>query len=136
MRRIIPTALLCGGLCLAPVTWAAAPAQVQQAPAPAGQGPFTEFQIKGGKLASGPKVLRVKQGDTVRLRFRVDKEMELHLHGYKVERKAAPDAPAEMVFTARAAGRFPVEAHAEGGGGGGHGHGAEGTLLYLEVHPR
>lgn len=126
MKRIIPMALLCGGLLLG-AAMAGLPA--------AGQEPFTEIRIQGGKLASGPKVLRVKQGDTVRLRFTVDKEMEIHLHGYKVERKATPGAPAEMVFPARAAGRFPVEAHAEGAGGG-HGHGAGGALLYLEVHPR
>ncbi|MEK6710860.1 MAG: c-type cytochrome [Nitrospinota bacterium] len=101
-----------------------------------GEGPFTELRVRGGKLAAGPKVLRVKQGDTVRLRFAVDKAMELHLHGYNIERKAKPDAPAEMVFRARAAGRFPVEGHAEGAQGGGHGHGGEGVLLYLEVHPR
>lgn len=105
------------------------------APDGAAKGSFTEFQVRGGKLASGPKILRVKQGDAVRLRFHADKETQIHLHGYNVERKAGPGAPAEMVFRARAAGRFPAEAHA-GSDGGGHGHGAAATLFHLEVHPR
>lgn len=100
-----------------------------------GQGPFTEIRIQGGKLAAGgQKVIRVKQGETVRLRFLADKETALHLHGYNIERAAKPGAPAEMVFPARAAGRFPVTVHGEGSHGGGHG--AEETLIYLEVHPR
>jgi len=86
--------------------------------------------IKNGNLV-GSKVVRVKQGQTVELRWSSDEAVELHLHGYDIVAKPKPGAPAVMRFKAHATGRYPVTAH-------GHGHGdghAENTMLYLEVHP-
>jgi hypothetical protein len=81
--------------------------------------------VKG--RASGEETLRVKRGERVELRFNSDRPIMLHLHGYDIERKAAPKMPAVMAFEARIAGRFPVSEH----GGSGH-HRA---IVYLEVHP-
>ena len=81
----------------------------------------------------GERVIRVKQGDQVTLRFNTDEIVELHLHGYDIEREAKPGAGATMSFNARATGRFPVTSH----GFGGHSHGHhESALFYIEVHPR
>ena len=81
----------------------------------------------------GERVIRVKQGDQVTLRFNTDEIVELHLHGYDIEQEAKPGAGAAMSFKARATGRFPVTSH----GFGGHSHGHhESALFYIEVHPR
>jgi hypothetical protein len=87
-----------------------------------------DLQVKGGRLPPNQSVVRVRQGDEVTLKWTSDQAVTLHLHGYDLEAKVAPPAPAEMRFTARAAGRFPIEVH---GAAGKHA-----TLGYLEVHPR
>jgi len=76
----------------------------------------------------GAPVLRLIQGEGVELRFASDRPIDLHLHGYRIETRAAPGAPAVMAFVALAAGRFPVETHAA--------NGRHVALLYLEVHPK
>ena len=83
--------------------------------------------LEGGKHA-GDSTLRIKRGDKVELRWTSDRPIVLHLHGYDLEVKAAPGAPAVMAFTAAIAGRFPVTEHS-------HGRGHHRAILYLEVHP-
>ncbi len=101
-------------------------------PAPKKPEGAVELRIKDRKLA-GVKVVRVKEGEAVDLYWVTDETVELHLHGYDIEVKAKPGAPAAMSFKAHATGRFPVTAHGFGDHhGGGH---SEKTLLYLEVHP-
>jgi hypothetical protein len=74
-------------------------------------------------------ILLVKgRGERVELRFTSDRPVMLHLHGYDIERKAAPQMPAVMAFEARIAGRFPVTEHT-------HGAGHHRAIVYLEVHP-
>lgn len=91
-----------------------------------------DIEIKDGKVA-GAKSVRVTQGDTVYLNWTSDKPMELHLHGYDIERRVGPDKPTSMRIDARATGRFPVEAHTHEKEKGGHGHSA---LFHLEVYPK
>lgn len=86
-----------------------------------------DLPLKNGKL-EGDQTLRVKRGERVELRWKSDRRMTLHLHGYDLERTIGPQAPAVMAFKADIAGRFPVSEH---GHGGRHGR----TVLYLEVHP-
>ncbi len=89
-----------------------------------------ELAINNQRIA-GSNVVRVKEGQTVELRWSTDEAVELHLHGYDVVAKAKPGASAVMRFKAHATGRYPVTIH-------GHSHGSghsEKTLLYLEVHP-
>ena len=80
------------------------------------------------------RLIRVKQGDAVRLRWTTDRPIVLHLHGYDIETKVEPGAVAEMAFEARATGRFPVEEHKPNAKGG-HSHG-ETALVRVEVRPR
>jgi hypothetical protein len=93
-----------------------------------------DLKIEAGKVPQGMRLVRVKQGDTVKLRWISDRPMVLHLHGYDIERKVEPGAVAEMSFVARAAGRFPVEEHRPSAKGG-QSHG-EAALVHIEVLPR
>ena len=79
------------------------------------------------------RLIRVKQGDAVRLRWTSDRPIVVHLHGYDIETRVEPGAVAEMAFTARATGRFPVEEHKPAARG--HSHG-EAPLVRIEVRPR
>jgi hypothetical protein len=92
-----------------------------------------ELRIVRGQLPANMRLIRVKQGDVVKLRWSSDRSIALHLHGYDIERKVEPGVVTEMTFTARATGRFPVqETHARSGGS--HTHGA--SIVQIEVLPR
>jgi FtsP/CotA-like multicopper oxidase with cupredoxin domain len=89
-----------------------------------------DLAVQAGELPPDVRVIRVRQGDDVTLRWTADGPLTIHLHGYDIE-KTVPVAgePTIMRFTARATGRFPIEVHRAS-------HGQEKTLGYLEVHPR
>lgn len=93
-----------------------------------------DLKIEKGKVAQNMRLIRVKQGDAVKLRWATDRPIVLHLHGYDIEKKVEPGAVAEMAFEARATGRFPVEEHNPNAKGG-HAHG-EAPLVRIEVRPR
>lgn len=102
--------------------------------APAWGQTMLSAEIKGGKIV-GERTLRVRQGDQVELIIRSDRPVVLDLHGYDIEGAAAPEKPAIFSFTAKATGRFSIQAiEPAAKGGKGHTHGA--ALLYLEVLPR
>ena len=84
-------------------------------------------ELKGGRVR-GDETLKVKQGDQVQVRLSSDRPMMLHLHGYDLDVKVAPPAPALLTFKAGIAGRFRVHEHREGAGN----HRA---VLFIEVHP-
>lgn len=113
-----------------PVLWTAS------APLVHAQGTEVTFDLKieKGKVAQNMRLIRVKQGDAVKLRWATDRPIVLHLHGYDIEKKVEPGAVAEMAFEARATGRFPVEEHNPNAKGG-HAHG-EAPLVRIEVRPR
>jgi len=93
------------------------------------------LQIRERAIAKNNRTVRVDLGDKVTLRWTTDEATELHLHGYDISLALLPGRPAEMRFTAHAAGRFPISAH----GFGVPTPGApleEKILLYLEVYPR
>lgn len=92
-----------------------------------------ELRIERGQLPPATRLIRVKQGDVVKLRWSSDRPIALHLHGYDIERKIEPGVIAEMTFTARATGRFPVQEH-QARSGSGHTHGA--PIVQVEVLPR
>jgi hypothetical protein len=81
-----------------------------------------------------PRVLRVLEGDAVRLRIRSDSAGEVHLHGYRLAARVLPGTAAELAFTAHATGRFRIEWHA-GSGTPAPSHHAP-PLAILEVRPR
>jgi hypothetical protein len=93
-----------------------------------------DLRIEQGKVAPNMRLMRVRQGDAVRLRWTSDRPIILHLHGYDVESKVEPGRVTEMTFTARATGRFPIEEHKpDARGGSAH---SEAPLARIEVHPR
>jgi hypothetical protein len=93
-----------------------------------------DLGIERGRVAANMRLIRVRQGDAVKLRWTTDRPILLHLHGYDIETKVEPGAVAEMAFTARATGRFPIEEHKPDARGG-HSHG-EAPLVRIEVYPR
>jgi hypothetical protein len=91
-----------------------------------------DVRLERGRAPANMRLIRVRQGDVVKLRWSSDRRIVLHLHGYDIETKVEPGTIAEMVFTARATGRFSIEPHTPKGGGG-HDHGA--VVVRIEVHP-
>jgi hypothetical protein len=85
-----------------------------------------DLRIENGRLASNLKTIRVRRNDAVEINWSADRRTVLHLHGYDIETIVELGKPQLMSFTARATGRFPIEAH-----GGKHN-----VIIYLEVHPR
>jgi hypothetical protein len=93
-----------------------------------------DLKIERGAVPANMRLIRIRQGDVVQLRWTSDRAITIHLHGYDLERTVVPGAVSEMTFTANATGRFPVEVH-KGDGQGGHSHG-EAPLVRVEVYPR
>ena len=93
-----------------------------------------DLEIKS-RVVIGDKVIRVKQGQSIVLRWSTDETVSLHLHGYNIKTKATPAKPSSMTFLAKATGRFAVTSHGFGRNPGHHGHG-ESALIYVEVHPK
>ena len=98
------------------------------APAVGGAVQSFDLPVRGGELPASLRVVRVQKGDSIVLRFTSDAPLTIHLHGYDVERRLSPEAPATMELQAVATGRFPIEVH----GSSHHHH----VLGHLEVHPR
>ena len=44
-----------------------------------------DLKVEGGRVAPNMRLIRVKQGDAVRLRWTSDRPIILHLHGYDIE---------------------------------------------------
>jgi FtsP/CotA-like multicopper oxidase with cupredoxin domain len=82
-----------------------------QAEAPA-EPPVSRITVKGGVLAGERQTIRVAKGDTVRIVVSSDVPDEIHLHGYDIEKEAAPGKPARFRFKADAEGAFELESHA------------------------
>ena len=92
-----------------------------------------DLKVERGAVPADMRLIRVTQGDAVRLRFTTDRPITVHLHGYDIERRIVPGAVAEMQFSANATGRFPIEEHKPDAHGG-HSHGE--VLVRIEVYPR
>src|SRR5215813_1406909 len=110
-------------LCLAALVVAAPSAEVTYA-----------LRIENGHVSENMRLIRVAQGDVVKLQWSADKPSTVHLHGYDIEKRVTPGATTELTFTARATGRFPVNLHGSAAETAGHGH--EDTLVTIEVYPR
>jgi len=89
--------------------------------------------IANGRVPDNMRLIRVKQNDVVKLEWRTDKPLTVHLHGYDIEQELQPGTVMEMTFTARATGRFTVEPHIGRTPSGGHAHGD--VLVTIEVYP-
>jgi FtsP/CotA-like multicopper oxidase with cupredoxin domain len=73
--------------------------------------PVTRISVKGGVIAGDVKSIEVAKGDTVRIVVSSDVEDEIHLHGYDIEKEAAPGKPARFKFKADVEGAFELESH-------------------------
>ena len=93
-----------------------------------------DLKIERGQVPQNMRVIRVSQGDVVKLRWSTDQPLTLHLHGYDIEQTLERGAVAEMTFTARATGRFPVHVHDGSARAGSHSH-QEAPLVLIEVYP-
>jgi FtsP/CotA-like multicopper oxidase with cupredoxin domain len=80
-------------------------------PAPPPKPEVTRIRLQGGEVVGGAKTVEAEQGDTVRIVVGTDAPDELHLHGYDIEREAAPGRPARFRFKADAEGEFVLESH-------------------------
>ena len=67
--------------------------------------------LSGTKVASGPRTITTTKGDTVHIVVTADKPNTIHLHGYNIERQAAPGKPAHFDFKANVEGVFEIESH-------------------------
>ena len=74
--------------------------------------PVTRISVKGGVLVGDAKTIRVAKNDIVRIVVSSDVADEIHLHGYDIEKEAAPGKPARFHFKADAEGAFELESHA------------------------
>jgi hypothetical protein len=94
-----------------------------------------DIRIEQGRVPDTMHLMRVHQGDAVKLRWTSDRPLVLHLHGYDIEQRVAADDVAELKFTASATGRFSIEIHAAGVGARGYVH-DDAPLAIIEVYPR
>ena len=94
-----------------------------------------DLKVAHGRVPDAMRLIRVKQGDVVRLRWSADQPVTLHLHGYDIEKQVEPGTTTDLAFTAHATGRFPVHVHAQGARPDGHTHEEE-PLMIIEVYPR
>src|SRR5262245_62782567 len=57
--------------------------------------------VANGRVPDNMRLVRVKQNDVVKLEWRTDKPLSVHLHGYDIEQELKPGTVTEMTFTAR-----------------------------------
>ena len=91
------------------------------------------LRVDNGHVPENMRLIRVKRNDVVKLEWTSDRPMTIHLHGYDIEKQVAPGTVTDMVFTARATGRFTIEPHLGREASGGHTHGN--VLVTIEVYP-
>jgi FtsP/CotA-like multicopper oxidase with cupredoxin domain len=72
----------------------------------------THISVKGGVLAGDPQTIEAKKNDTVQIVVSSDVPDQIHLHGYDIEKEAAPGKPARFNFKANVEGAFILESHA------------------------
>jgi len=92
-----------------------------------------DLKVEHNRVPDNMRLIRVKEGDVVKLRWTTDQPLVLHLHGYDVEKRIVPGPSSELTFTAYATGRFPIHVHAQDAGGRVH---EEAPLVSIEVYPR
>jgi len=94
-----------------------------------------DIRVERGRIPDNMRLIRVKQGDVVTLRWTTDRPLVVHLHGYDIEQRIAAGSVTELAFTAFATGRFPIHLHAPGEGAAAHAN-EDAPLVTVEVYPR
>jgi hypothetical protein len=87
------------------------------------------INVRGGVVDGDTQTFTVKKNDTVRIVVTSDAPDQIHLHGYDIEKEAAPGKPARFKFTANVEGAFIIESHAAEDAG------KEPLLARLHVEP-
>jgi hypothetical protein len=87
------------------------------------------IKVKGGVLVGDPQTITVKKNDIVRIVVSSDAPDQIHLHGYDIEKEAAPGKPARFKFKTNVEGAFILESHAAEDAG------KEPLLARLHVEP-
>lgn len=80
-----------------------APAQIPEEPDP------EQIEVKDGEPVGGAEEIEVEKGDRVEIEVSSDEQLPIHLHGYDLERPAAPGKPARFRFRADIEGVFEME---------------------------
>ncbi len=78
---------------------------------PSGPPPPRRIVLRGGVPRGGAARIEASKGDVVRIAVSSDKADEIHLHGYDIQREAAPGRPARFRLTADVEGSFELESH-------------------------
>ena len=94
-----------------------------------------DIKLAHGRAPDNMRLIRVKQGDAVTLRWTTDQPLVVHLHGYDIEQRIAAGSVTELAFAAFATGRFPIYIHPPGGHDAAHAH-DDAALVTVEVYPR
>ena len=87
------------------------------------------LEIHGDTPIAKSQVLTVSQNDQVEIRVSSDKPVQVHLHGYDIEKDIVPNVVTSFRLKATATGRFPIEIHSKEPI-------KQRPLAYLEVRPR
>jgi Cupredoxin-like domain len=58
-----------------------------------------------------PEEVSVREGDRVIMSIDSERPVEIHVHGYDLEREVEPGEATELAFEADLTGRFPIENH-------------------------
>ena len=103
--------------------------QTEEEPPPPPKPEVTRIQIRGGQVVGGPPNITVTSGDVVRMVVTSDAPDDIHLHGYDIEKKAAPGRPARFRVKADIEGSFEMESHVAEDAG------REPTIARLNVEP-
>ena len=75
---------------------------------------YARIQIRDGVPVGGARRIEVESGDTARIEVASDAPGEIHLHGYDLEARVAPEQAARLRFRADIEGIFELELHGTG----------------------
>jgi hypothetical protein len=108
---------------------ATAPSAPEPPPDATGRPRPVLIELRDHVPAEGVKSIEVAKGERVRLVVESDAPDDIHVHGYDVERAAAPGKPARFSFPATIEGIFEIESHEA------EHHGEEPLIARLVVAP-
>lgn len=83
----------------------------RSAPKPPPDGPDATVVTLNDHAVAEVEDIEVKKGDTVRMVFESNVPDSIHVHGYDLEKEAAPGKPARFAFPATIEGIFEIESH-------------------------
>lgn len=86
-------------------------AESEEEPAEPPEPEVTRIRLRGGEVVGGAPDITVASGDVVRIVVSSDVPDDIHLHGYDIEKQAAPGQPARFRVEADIEGSFEIESH-------------------------